>query len=1088
MIRWSRYLFIQWIISSIIFAAIFAYSQDKQSADKTNKLSASKIQKVIKANNSKLIKQLKENLAKIEVSIKITKERMNNPQEIQFLPDLYLMLAEMYSEKSKYMYSLKIESNLNAPKDELDFTAEKRVKQDAIENYISLIDRFPNNPNLDKASFALAHEYRELGDLDNALKYYKQIIERFPNSETWVESQLIIGNIYFEKKDFEFAIEQYKKVLVKNNLAMSSAALYKMATSYIYLDQFLNSMLTFDKLMKMNKVDSPNIEDFKKVDIREEALVASVWPLTELKAEDIAKYPEFTKPMQYYKNVSFDKASYKRVLSRLARRLSIKKRYAESSMAWFEVLKLSEDASQSREAMENFYLEKKQSKKIDFPTTAGREVANALRKLKNENLDYLKYEALLRDIATSSHKNAMKTKRKEDLLLAINNYRDYLWIIEKSKYNAQMQVNMAEAFYHAQEFVESGKLYLELANRVKNPKRKKDFLDSSIQSFVEAFKNINSLSPLDKLQSRTSFRLAANQFIKNYPKDKNISKISYNLGKSLYDEQKYDDAIVSLRSYLKKFPSDENALKASLLILDSYYVRDDMKSLLRESKSLITKYALSANIKKEIQSVADQAQLKNVRSIAGDFDSKNYAAKFLEFAKKNKNSNLGETALLEAFESLKANNDFAVFDVGSQYIAQFSNSPKAKDIMLSMAQLALVTADYRRAATYLMAYAQKFPNESNANEYAKQAASLFEQLGDTEDAFESYLTLNDNLSAARVLFHAGDWKKLNSFATKLNAIEGLFYQGISAHRLKKSEEAIGLLRRAFLEKASTEEQSAMRAHSGFLIAEYELKEFKKMGLNTDFTPTLLKQKITSLQNFDLMMQEVINLGVGRWTIASMAMMGLAHAEFVSFLQDANPPNGMKPEQLAKILDPKIAEYKKSSLSFFNQCTVAAEKFDVFTRFVRTCQSNGKLIVNESEDTRLLLKASNNVPKEAEQVRKKLYENPRDLISLQKLVSIYMKAKDYPTAFVIMGRIFELEPNTADFVAQQAMIQIYMNQLDQAFLNFKKAISMDANDLRARLGLYAMFKKFSFNTKAKSISLPKDIKLDNGILHPWVGSK
>ncbi len=128
-----------------------------------------------------------------------------------------------------------------------------------------------------------------------------------------------------------------------------------------------------------------------------------------------------------------------------------------------------------------------------------------------------------------------------------------------------------------------------------------------------------------------------------------------------------------------------------------YYIRDDLKGLVSEGNALVSKIQFNPQTRAKVQELVQQAQLKNVKSLAGDFGSKKYADDIIKFAKSNKNSTLGESALFEAFTALKSQNDEKAFEVGEDYLASFPKSNKAKEILLTMTQMALISVDMRRA-------------------------------------------------------------------------------------------------------------------------------------------------------------------------------------------------------------------------------------------------------------------------------------------------------------------------------------------------------------------------------------------------------
>lgn len=146
------------------------------------------------------LEKMRQGIIKIDKSIEETKFRIRNIKDARFLPDLYFTLAEFYVQKARFMYSIKVTENENAPLEELDFTAEKRPKLEAIAVYDTILEKFPNLPERDKAIFFKAHELRELGRVEEMIQEYRKITSQFPKSEYWYESQLVIGDYFFEQK------------------------------------------------------------------------------------------------------------------------------------------------------------------------------------------------------------------------------------------------------------------------------------------------------------------------------------------------------------------------------------------------------------------------------------------------------------------------------------------------------------------------------------------------------------------------------------------------------------------------------------------------------------------------------------------------------------------------------------------------------------------------------------------------------------------------------------------------------------------------------------------------------------------------
>ena len=238
------------------------------------------------------LEQMRRDLARVDKSLEETREKLKTVRDARFLPDLYFALAEFYVEKSRYMYALKVAENPKTPMEELDFTAERRPKAQAIEAYDMIIDKFPKLPERDKAFFFKAHELRELGKLEDMVKTYAQLTKEYPQSEFWTESQVIIGDYFFEeKKDIDLALEVYQKILDRPPTPFTPLANYKIGWCLINKNEFKKALLSFERVLNENKdVDISKLpEIFRKTDVRRDALLAMVWPYSEVPVKEIVK-------------------------------------------------------------------------------------------------------------------------------------------------------------------------------------------------------------------------------------------------------------------------------------------------------------------------------------------------------------------------------------------------------------------------------------------------------------------------------------------------------------------------------------------------------------------------------------------------------------------------------------------------------------------------------------------------------------------------------------------------------------------------------------------------------------------------------
>lgn len=1040
----------------------------------------------ISSDDSVTIKKIKTNLAKTQKSIDLTKERIKSPKDVEFLPDLYFSLAELLLEKSRFMYSLKLESKPGTPADEIDFTAEKRVKQEAIEIYQNIKERFLQFGQRDRVLFVLASELKDLNDTDAALKVFKELLEKYPQSSYWEKAQLSVGNIFYDKKDFEFAKQQYVKILGREEKSVFAVAYYKVGQCEIYLDHFLEAMMNFEKAVQISKKFNTQLisPENEQDNVKEEALIASVWPITELSPEQISKYPKFLKPIEYYLGLSDDKAMYRRVMLRLARRFAVKNRDFEAAQVNYEILRIADDPEMRREALENYYFKMKSSKKDLFPDQLALVLRDTFRSFKLQKIDYRKYEPLYRDVATSINRIGQTSKRQMDLENAIAAYRDYLVYFPTTKYQKDIKVNTAEALYRSGKLVDAGKEFNELALGKVNEKEKKDFISSALKSLSENFAKSTENTVLERSQGRYLYRQAAAQFIKYYPKDSEVNQVAFNIAKTYYDEKDYKSAVPELKKFLAQYPKSSHGQEAVLLLLDTYYTRDDLKGLVQEGKNVLNIAGLSSEVRKKVQDIVQQSQLKDMRNLAGEFGSKDYSNKILQFAKSNKSSGLGETALFEAFVSLRSSNDEKLFSVGEDFLGSFPNSLKCKEVLLSMTQTAVTTVDFQRASKYLVAFAQKYPQDPQSKNFTIQAAQISEQMGYTDEAVLAYRQLGQMNKVASLFEKSGQWDELQKISPQLKGARSLFYPGLAYLRMNKKSEALGLFRRLLQQGGTNAEEKEFVAHAGYILADQDIADFKASLKTLPFTPQNLTAKINQQQEIERSLQNLISYGVGPWTIGALYLSGKINSELTLFLKTAQPPAGMDKAKLAAILAPQIKNYSNLALASFRKCTDVAESNDVFTDVVNACRTQN--LSYQMPTPSKVNRAIASVNPELMSAQKALYKNPRDTKTLYTLVLRLTQSGNYQQAFATLSRLIEFEPANTTRLSESGVLYMYLNDVDLAIATFKESLKKDANNSTALWGLASVYQKFGFTQQSsKYLKLARASGKPKGLTHPWM---
>lgn len=1008
---------------------------------------------------------LAERMANVEESIQLTQRKLKMPNDIAFLPDLHFMLAELLVEKSRLQLAIKREKNPKVPMDELDLTAERRPKLEAIEIYRQIADRFPKYPRLDKVLFFMAHELLELNRGDEALALYKKITDAFPDSQYWEEAQLGIGAHYFEKKDFAFAVDQYKKVVARPNGKGAGTAWYKIGWCHINQNKWLEAMNAFESsLQSFAKVkDQLKPLELKTSDMREEALVSSIWPYSELSPEQMRKNPRYLDPIGFYRGMSPDKFIYARAMARLGRRLAVKKRIAESAAAYYEAFRVTEQPSDKLDFLESYYLAFKESKQTYFPPGLSAMASETLMRMqilertvppKKQRVPA--FEPVLRDVATSLHSSAESTKRKEDFAAAARAYEDYLYVYTQSKFSDDMKLNLASSRFHGDMKIDAARTYFGLAKATKNKSKMKEHLGSALQSLVGGLSDLLKLTPLQKHQGRELFKTAAHTFIRNFPQDPSVVDIRFNASKILYDERNFKNAVANFRKFIRLYPKSPRVQEAGLLLLDCFYQEDRLQDLLAEGKALMANNDLRKEDKEKFKSILEEARLKRVRSIAGDFGSKAYARKMLEMASSKEGADMAEPALYEAFLSLKSSANPKLFEVGENYVARFKSNEKSQAVLISLIQLALQSTDFKRAGTYLETYASRYPQDPQARAFSEQAVNIYRNLGMYEDAAEIAKGINQGERSLSLLAEGRSWRKLAEEASKGEGASSVYYHALAMLRSNNKDQARQLMARVMQSGSS---DKGMLGHAMYVQAEAQYEAMSKFGQGQNITPQLIREKVELLNLVDRQVQVMLGNGDGRWAVAGLALLGRAQLEMVHFLKTAKPPPGVSTEQFAGIMNKQSEQYAQAARSLFAQCVKLGNENEVLTQFNFSCASEGKTALAESADEWSGFARGN--PKTDSQLIAQLLANPRATAPLERRFEQAVSQKAWGLADLILTRMDEVKGAPAD--SEHGWVNLEAGRYSRAMEYFAKASGRDAN-----LGKAALYSGFGLSQKLASI--------------------
>jgi TolA-binding protein len=1054
---------------------------------------------------------LNEELRSINNKIDVTKHEVDKIRDASYLVDLYFSLADLQVQKARLLYLIKARNSADKKMDEIDFTAEKRPKQEAIDLYQKILNFFPTSNKLDQALFLEGIEHRDLGQMDLMVRRFTELSRKYPQSEHFNEANIIVGDYFLEqKKDFDGAIEIFSKVTARPLTAFTPIAYYRIGYCQINklnnegaVRAFESAIAEQQKLLTAAGPDGASGVNgalpamYRKTNIQREAVMALVVPYIELYADTVKPRPKgFVAPLTYFKQKSPDHFTYRRVLGKVGRRLLIKEKFREASEVFYNVLGLSTDFDTKFDALQRINEARKkhqaqvdllglvkeignsvdllqvarpdQSRLIIWNAALAKKVEQHIKAVKNKSdvlwapfrqMGFL--EALMRDSSTQLQARARTTGSAQDFAQAAEAYEIYLDKFPASAKLFEIKQNRAESLFKSTQWVRAGMSYEDVAANKLSGVHSGEFKESAIEAYTKALQETDKLSLIEKIRAREGLRAVAADWIRSNPNRPGAATAAFNIGNSWYQERNLKKAIESFGSYIRHYPKDGKVRDAIFLIVNSYSQLDDNKGLENAASQLGKTPGLAAEDKQALAAFIRKAQTKQLQAIGGDFGSKEYAANLLSVASKYKGSTLGVQALYEAFSSMKSNRNPEVFDVGDALLEQHADSQYAKEVSSTLAQLALSTASYDRAARYLAHFADKYPSDKESTGFRKTAATLYDRQGDYKQARIQYGKLGDNDSVSRMDFALSDWAALEKSSQAPGVLQSTYWHALALWRQKREADAVPLLKQLASKRGGSADQAG---HAKFLLIQLDLERFRAIQMKRAEDQAALVAKVENFNALSKNLQQLIQTGSGKWPIAALYLLGQSDYELSRFIADSPMPKGLsKADESAYIaaLGQQANVYGGEAKKAFAKCTEAAEAGNVFTRYVEGCRAGGTRLIREEDDLApgLSSQPELQLPRIAA-IRRELFKGS-DIKLLFELGDIYLRSGRSQVAASIYSRILELESGNARALGSQGVAQLQLGQNDAAYQSFNVALEKNSTEAVALYNLASLERHFQF---------------------------
>jgi tetratricopeptide (TPR) repeat protein len=630
------------------------------------------------ADQERLLKQLIRDQESVDRAIEGTRDLIQQSMHRPYLPDLYLRLADLYIEKSRILYHLKIVEDPTESRAVVVLEA-NLLKTKAIDLYNKILDEFPEYTYQDKVIFFMAHEHRELGQYDKMMNRYTDLVERFPESPYRLETFLLIGDYYFDSMNLDKAEEAYQTILAAPESHVHGMARYKMAWCHINRSKYPEALALLEALVADRRYDElkTEIDAYKRINLRREALMDLAYCYTEVKPPEEA--------LAYFADLSDSKSVYLGVLEKLGQRYFLKENWAAGADVYGTIISLSRNTQKSTAAAEKLFACAQRAENMQYPEKNVQMLIRVLEQVEYswrtdpEEKDRLnkEFEVYARDMATRLHLKAKEKQDKVKFGQAADAYAYYLDYFQQGRQARDILENQAEAMYEAGRYFQAALVYEKLAApippeteekpaaegtrgeekkfaegseqtvesviaeasagkteekvakassetaerpAVRDPeeprKSPQDCLYGAVASFYKALKEQKDLDDLEKLEARQGLRQAGSQYLANYPGAQEAPEVAFNVAWVSYEQGDYKAALDGFRSFIQEYPQSDEAFAAGHLVLDIRKSLDDLDGLIEDARAMLANQQITdPRFRKEVGNILMAAEHRHLEEL-----------------------------------------------------------------------------------------------------------------------------------------------------------------------------------------------------------------------------------------------------------------------------------------------------------------------------------------------------------------------------------------------------------------------------------------------------------------------------------------
>jgi Flp pilus assembly protein TadD len=1028
-----------------------------------------------------LVTKLRRDIFKVDRAIGETERLIAKSRNAPYLPDLQFRLAELYVEKSRYVYHLQAETRPAGQQGAIVSPETRLLKEKALQIYRRILSEFPDFKDGDKVVFYQAHEQRELGNFDEMLKTQGELIRKYPSSPLRLEAEQIIGDHFFAKADLVEAEKHYRAVLDAPPSPVHDLARYKMGWIRINQNNHADAVTYFEAAAASPPL--PGVDPLKALSVKREALLDLVYSYTESRPAKGA--------LAYFEKLSESRATYALALDKLGTRYFVKQEYEYAIPALRRLMEIQFDPELDSERAQKLYdsLRLAKGKVLPKPADVQFLVRGAVEVKKDPDLNEADrkkqlgvLEEMARDLSTQLHVLAQKRDERPLYLEAAEAYAAYLSLFRPAAQVRTQMKNRADALFAARDYPQAARQFEELANYEAASSDKSAAAKGRHEAAVYGalLAHFSSLKP-EAVTKLTAFEVAdarqalkhlGARFIARYPRSPHAVDVKFNIARAYYEDGEFEKAGELFTAFAIAHPDHKDASVAGNLALDSYRQRNDFKGLEAAARKLIGSRLPPAFIEQAKKFLASsQSEALGELALKSSEETGSVVEGLLKVAAEHKGQELGEKALYGAFSAAREKRDLLKErELGSQLVTDYPKSQYVSTVVLTLARHTAEAGRFEESAGWFEQAGARLGNDSTGLEGYLAAARLRLALGQHPQAIknlESALAISGarrrevllQIAKARLAARETDKARAAAEAVLQSDRQNVEAAAVLAEvqsggNVERPEALAGAVTAAV---SGPNGQGEDGAKALWYLGEILYRQYKALP------PAAVEQKVAQLQQLEGLYTQAAAMGSGEWTVASLWRVALAYQHLGEVVDATAAPANLAAKDAAQFkaaVKQQADALKAKAGQAFEACVARATSMEVFHPAALGCRTRA-----ETAAPPLPNATPTGTPPHLEELQRKA-ETTMDAASLEALGMAYLEARNSGMAQLIFGRVTELEDSRPAAHSGLGFAMLLQGDATGAAAEYQKALEVDPTYEKARANLASLRCRFGDKEGAK----------------------